>query len=59
MDILAPNAPKPQAIYIGCTEDDPDTAPGEVLAKRLKVPFHMGKTEEAIFEAGLTWLCQG
>lgn len=59
MDILAPNASKPQAIYIGCTEDDPDAAPGEALAKRLKVPFHMGKTEEAIFEAGLIWLCQG
>lgn len=58
MDLFAPDTPRPQALFLGCTEDFDAAVPGEKYAKQLKIPVHVGKTEEAIFEAGLRWLCQ-
>ena len=58
LDLFAPDTPRPQALFLGCTEDFDAAVPGEKYAKQLKIPVHVGKTEEAIFEAGLRWLCQ-
>lgn len=59
LDVLCPENPAPRGIYIGCTEDFAALDDSAVLARQLKTAVHVGKTEEAVFAAGLRFLCEG
>lgn len=58
LDILAPNAPAPKAVFFGCTEDFEAAEDSFSFARKLKTAVHVCRTEEALFAAGLRALCE-
>lgn len=58
LDILHPGNPAPKAIFLGCTEDFDAVDASASFARQLKTAVHVGKTEEAVFAAGLRFLCE-
>lgn len=58
LDVLCPENPAPRAVFIGCTEDFEAPEDSTAFARRLKTSVHVGKTEEAVFAAGLRFLCE-
>lgn len=58
LDVLCPENPAPKTIFVGCTEDFEALDDSTVLARQLKTAVHIGKTEEAVFSAGLRFLCE-
>lgn len=57
-DVLCPQNPVANDVFFGCTENFEAAGDSAAFAKQLKTSLCMGETEEAIFEAGLHWLCK-
>lgn len=57
LDILRPGAPAPKELFIGCEEDFPALEDSLHLANRCKTMACLGGTPEALWDAGLRWLC--
>lgn len=57
-DILCPENPVPQNVFIACDEDSPGISVSAGFAKQLKITLYTGKGEEDLFDAGLRWLCR-
>ncbi len=58
-DLLCPESPAPKAVFLGCEEAFDGAEESMALARRLKAAVCTGAGEEALFEAGLRWLCNG
>lgn len=58
LDLLYPENPTPKTIFLGCTEDFAALEDSAAFARQLKTAVHVGKTEEAVFAAGLRFLCE-
>lgn len=58
-DVLCPENPAAKEVFFGCGEDFAAAGDSAAFAKQLKTPVYMGANEEAVFDAGLRWLCKG
>lgn len=56
LDVLHPGNPIPKSVFFSCTEDFEAIGDSIAFAKQLKTAVHVGKTEEAVFEAALRFL---
>lgn len=52
-DILCPENPTPQNVFMGCDEDSPGISVSAGFAKQLGTTLYTGKGEEDLFDAGL------
>lgn len=57
-DLLRPEAPSPRAMYLGCEEDFSALADQQDYGRKHGVDVHVAPTREALWAAGLRWLCE-
>ena len=57
-DLLRPEAPSPKALYLGCEEDFTGFDGLQEYGKNHGTDVHMAPTREALWAAGLRWLCE-
>ena len=57
-DLLRPEAPSPKTMYLGCEEDFTGFDGLEEYGKNHGADVHMAPTREALWAAGLRWLCE-
>lgn len=56
-DLLCSAGPVPRDVFVGCEENFAAAGDSRALAYRLGVPVHAAASEDALFAAGLRWLC--
>ena len=57
-DLFRPEAPAPKALYLGCEEDFTGFNGLEDYGRKHGADVHMAPTREALWTAGLRWLCE-
>ena len=57
-DLFRPEAPAPKALYLGCEEDFTGFNGLEDYGRKHGADVHMAPTREALWAAGLRWLCE-
>lgn len=58
LDVLCRGAAVPGALFLGYREEAPALEDGLALAKQHKNTLYLGDSPEAVWEAGLRWLCE-